>query len=331
LLKEATKYIDIYEPINFNVKEYFISQNSEMKEGDANMNHKKNTVIQNIVDHMPTLTPKSRILGNYVIQHPQNVVFMTTKELSEACLVSEATVVRFVGQLGYGTYGAFLQALRDMVNSGMTLKDRVDLPGLKGANKDRLGRLISEEMENMRQLYQTIDRHRLNAFVEQLATAPSVYVAGARLSYTFAYYFGWSLSKIRKGVNILKGSDSTIFDRLNNAAAGALVVIVATSRYPNELIRLAKVVRRLNQTLLVMADSPLCPLFPFAHKTLVVASQSIPYIGYIAAMSSVISYLVLELSTRQQKDVCSHQEKVEQIYLENDILFNLPITSGLKK
>ena len=295
------------------------------------MNGENNPVIQNIVDRMPTLTPKGRILGNYVVQHPQNVVFMTTKELSEACSVSEATVVRFVSQLGYATYGAFLQALRDMVNSGLTLQDRVDLSGIKGDQKDRLGRVIAEEMENMRQLYQTIDRQTLGAFVERLAKAPAVYVAGARLSYTFAYYLGWSLSKVRKGVNILKGSDSTVFDRLNNAAPGALVVIVATSRYPNELIRLAKVARRLDQTLLIIADSPLCPLLPFAHKSLVVASQSIPYIGYIAAMSSVISYLVLELAARLQKEVRPHQEKLEQIYLENDILFNLPMVGDFKE
>ncbi|MCP3951779.1 MAG: MurR/RpiR family transcriptional regulator, partial [Desulfobacterales bacterium] len=264
------------------------------------MNMGNNPVIQHIVDHMPTLTPKGRILGDYVVQHTQHVVFMTTKELAEACSVSEATVVRFVSQLGYGTYGAFLQALRDLVNTGMTLQDRVDLPGLKEAGGDRLGQVMAEEMENMRKLYQTIDRETLNAFIDQLGAAPAVYVAGARLSYTFAYYFGWSLSKIRKGVNILKGSDSTVFDRLNNARQDSLVVIMATSRYPNELIRLAKGVRRLRQTLLVIADSPLCPLFPFAHKTLIVPSQSIPYIGYIAAMSSVISYMVLELAAKQR-------------------------------
>ncbi|CAB5141784.1 hypothetical protein D3OALGA1CA_4224 [Olavius algarvensis associated proteobacterium Delta 3] len=295
------------------------------------MNHVDNPVVQHIVDHMPTLTPKGRILGNYVVQHPQQAVFMTTKELAKACAVSEATVVRFVGQLGYGTYGTFLQALRDLVNTGMTLQERVDLPGLKGAEGDLLGQVMTEEMENMRQLYQTIDRETLNTFIDQLGKAPSVYVAGSRLSYTFAYYFGWSLSKVRKGVNILKGSDSTVFDRLNSAPADALIVIVATSRYPNELIRLAKLVRRLDQTLLVMADSPLCPLLPFAHRTVVVPSQSIPYIGYIAAMSGVISYLVLELAAKQRDDVRPHQEKLEQIYLENDILFNLPMTSDPKK
>jgi DNA-binding MurR/RpiR family transcriptional regulator len=285
-----------------------------------------NPVIQHIVDNMPSLTPKGRILGNYVVQHPQSVVFMTTKELAGACAVSEATVVRFVGQLGYNSYGAFLQALRDLVNTGMTLPDRVDLPGLRGAASDRLGQVMGEEIENMRQLYQTIDQETLNEFVDDMAKAPTVYVAGSRLSYTFAYYLGWSLAKVRKEVHILKGSDSTVFDRLNSACAGALVIIVATSRYPNELIRLAKVTRRLDQTLLVMTDSPLCPLCPFAHKNLVVPSQSIPYIGYIAAMSSVISYLVLELADRERDGVRPHQQKLEQIYLENDILFNLPIS-----
>ena len=295
------------------------------------MDNGNNPVIQHIVDHMPRLTPKGRILGNYVVQHPQKAVFMTTKELAQACKVSEATVVRFVSQLGYGSYGLFLQALRDLVNTGMTLQDRVDLPGLRGAKGDRLGRVMAEEMENMRQLYQTIDRETLDTFVDQLGGASAVYVAGARLSYTFAYYLGWSLSKVRKGVNILKGSDSTAFDRLHNADPDALVLIVATSRYPNELIRLAKVARRLEHTLFVMADSPLCPLFPFAHQKLVVPAQSIPYIGYIAAMSSVISYLVLELAARQRKKVGIHQEKMEQIYLENDILFNLPMASEKRK
>ena len=297
------------------------------------MDNGNNPVIQHIVDHMPKLTPKGRILGNYVVQHPQKAVFMTTKELAEACRVSEATVVRFVSQLGYGTYGVFLQALRDLVNTGMTLQDRVDLPGLKGAPRrpprSRHGR---GDGEYAPALPGRRPRDAGYAFVDQLGRGlrPSMWPAPG-LSYTFAYYLGWSLSKVRKGVNILKGSDSIAFDRLNNANADALVLIVATSRYPNELIRLAKVARRLDHTLFVMADSPLCPLFPFSHQKLVVPAQSIPYIGYIAAMSSVISYLVLELAARQRKKVGTHQEKLEQIYLENDILFNLPMTADPKK
>lgn len=279
-------------------------------------------VLKGIVNRLDTLTPKAKILGSYIIQHPRKAVFMTTKELSEACGVSEATVVRFVGQLGYGGYGEFLQALRDFVDSGMTLPDRVDLPGMKGPGTDLLHRVVFEEMNNLRQFYETINMDVLSRFVEQLQESPAVYVVGSRVSYTFAYYLGWSLTKVRRGIHILTGSDSTAIDWLTNAPDTSLVVIVTTSRYPNELIKLGKATRRLQHTLLVITDNTLCPVIPFAHHTLVVPSRSIPLIGYPATISCIINYLVLELVNRQQPQLKQHQEKLEQMYLENDILFN---------
>ena len=280
-------------------------------------------VIKGIVKQLDTLTPKGKILGSYIIQNPRKAVFMTTKELSEACGVSEATVVRFVGQLGYGGYGEFLQALRDFVDSGLTLPDRVDLPGMKGPGTDLLHRVVFEEMNNLRQFYESIDMEVLGQIVQRLQDSPAVYVIGSRVSYTFAYYLGWSLTKVRRGVHILKGSDSTAIDWLTNAPDDSLVTIITTSRYPNELIKLGKVARRLQHHLLVITDNTLCPVIPFAHLSLVVPSRSIPLIGYATTISCIINYLVLELVNRRRPELKEHQEKLEQMYLENDILFNV--------
>ncbi len=280
-------------------------------------------VIKGIVTRINTLTPKGRILGSYIIQNPRKAVFMTTRELSDACGVSEATVVRFVGQLGYSGYGEFLQALRDFVDSGLTLPDRVDLPGMKGPGSDLLHRVVFEEMSNLRQFYETIDMKVLDRIVEHLRDSATVYVIGSRVSYTFAYYLGWSLTKVRRGVHILKGSDSTAIDWLTNAPGNSLVVLVTTSRYPNELIKLGKVARRLQHTLLVITDNTLCPVIPFAHLSLVAPSRSIPLIGYPTTIFCIINYLVLELVNRQHPQLKEHQEKLEQMYLENDILFNM--------
>lgn len=282
-------------------------------------------VIKGIVRQLDSLTPKGKILGSYIIQNPRKAVFMTTKELSEACGVSEATVVRFVGQLGYSGYGDFLQALRDFLDSGLTLPDRVDLPGMKGPGTDLLHRVVFEEMNNLRQFYEAIDMRVLGRIVDQLEQCPAVYVIGSRVSYTFAYYLGWSLTKIRRGINILKGSDSTAIDWLTNAPESSLVIIITTSRYPNELIKLGKVARRLQHNLLVITDNSLCPVIPFAHLSLVVPSRSIPLIGYPTTISCIINYLVLELVNRQHPQLKEHQEKLEQMYLENDILFNMHV------
>lgn len=280
-------------------------------------------VIQKVIDQLDSLTPKGRILGDFIIENPRKAVFMTTRELAETCDVSEATVVRFVSRLGYGGYGDFLQALRDSVDLDMSLSDRIWLPEMQAAGHDRLHRVLLEETNNLRQMYQTIDRDALSRFVDQLARPNPVFVAGSRISYTFAYYLGWSLTKVRRGVKILKGSDSTCIDWLVNAPDNSIIVIFATSRYPNELIKIAKLVRRLTHTLLVVADSTLCPLIQFAHESLIAPSKSIPLIGYTTAISCIINYLVLELAGRKDRAMRDHQEKLEQIYRENDLLFNL--------
>ncbi|MGD8273860.1 MAG: MurR/RpiR family transcriptional regulator, partial [Desulfobacterales bacterium] len=188
--------------------------------------------MQGIVKQQHALTPKGRILGNYILENPRKAVFMTTKELAQTCQVSEATVVRFVSQLGYEGYGAFQQALRDFVDTELTMLDRTDLSGMQLAGTDRLSRVVYEEMENLKLFLETVDMDALTKMVDLIETSNSIYVVGSRLSYTFAYYLGWSLTKIRSNVHILKGSDSTAIDWLTIASPESLVIIIATTRYP---------------------------------------------------------------------------------------------------
>ena len=124
--------------------------------------------IKGIAELQPSLTPKARILAKYILENPRKAVFMTTKELANTCDVSEATVVRFVTQLGYKGYGLFQQALRDFVDTELTLLDRTDLSGMKDPGTKRLRRVVFEEMDNLRQFYETVDMDVLNRVVEYL-------------------------------------------------------------------------------------------------------------------------------------------------------------------
>jgi DNA-binding MurR/RpiR family transcriptional regulator len=282
--------------------------------------------IKAIVEQHPSLTPKGRIIGNYIIENPRKAVFMTTKELSETCRVSEATVVRFVSQLGFSGYSAFRQALRDFVDTDLNLLDRKDLSGLKGPDADRLHRVVLEETDNLQYFYEIAEMETLGAAVTAMEESEHIYVVGSRLSYTFAYYLGWSLTKIRQNVQILKGSDSTTIDWLTIAPEESLVIIIATTRYPNELIQLGKLVQRLEKKLLVIADSSLCPLMQSADLSLVAPTKNIPFIGSPTTISCIINYLVQELASRNGLRLEEHQRKLEQVYRENDVLFNLQKT-----
>ncbi len=280
-------------------------------------------VINDISSKLESLTPKAQTLGTYIMQNPSKAVFMTTKELAETCETSEATVVRFVSTLGYKGYSEFQEALKDFVNTGLSLPERAAIKGIKEPGVDRLHRGILEELNNLKYLYENINVETMNAFVDHLDKSHTVYVVGSRLSYTFAYYLGWSLTKVRKGVHILKGSDTTAFDMLTNAHPESLVILAASTRYPNELIKLSKMIRRSSHTLLTLTDSTICPVIQFADLSLVVPSRSIPFIGNVSGMLAVIQYMVQELAGRRGEDLFTYQKQLEQVYLENDILFNL--------
>ena len=279
-------------------------------------------LIQKIKGLSEKLTPKGSILGAFLMENPRKAVFMTARELASACRVSEATVIRFVAQLGYKGYGQMQQALRDYIDTEMTLLDRRDLMSRRGHGAEGFRKTVIEEIDNLTHLYKTMRLDDLGQAVRLLCNKTNVYVIGSRLSYTTAYYMGWSLTKVRKNIRILKGSDSTTFDWLTFAPDDSLVVVVATSRYPSELIRIGRWARRKNMELLVITDGNNCPVIPFSQISLVASSQHIPFLGSPTNISCLINYLVHEVANQIGESLKTHQEDIEQTYFENDLLFN---------
>ena len=282
-----------------------------------------NLVLERISARIGSLTPKARLIGEFILDNPRKAIFMTTKELSRAAGSSEASVIRFVKQIGYGGYSEFLQELRDIIDTELTLPDRVNLTNMKAPESERIRQAVFSEIDNLKQLAENLDLGAFNRAVDLLYSSHAIYVVGSRFSFTLSYYMGWSLTKIRENVHILRGSDSTCIDWLTIAPKDALVVIFATTRYPIELIRIGKQAKRLGQTLLIITDGTLCPLIPFADLSIVAPSRHIPLFGSPTTLACLINLFTVELARRYGASLKTHQEKLEKVYLENDLLFNL--------
>ncbi len=279
-------------------------------------------LIQKFESVADKLTPKGKILGDYLIENPHKAVFMTARELAHTCGISEATVIRFVAQLGYKGYSQMQQALRDYVDTEFTLLDRRDLMSQRGQGAEGFRKTVAEEIDNLTHLYETMEPESLERAIHMLGEKSNIYVIGSRLSYTMAYYMGWSLTKVRKNIRILDGSNSATLDWLTFAPADSLVVVVATSRYPNDLVRIGRWARRRSMDLLVITDGATCPVIPFAQHALVAPSQHIPFLGSPTSLACLINYLVHEVANHVGTSLKEHQEEIERTYFENDILFN---------
>jgi DNA-binding MurR/RpiR family transcriptional regulator len=283
---------------------------------------KKNISLNKIINkHYSELTSKGKMLAEFVMSNPDKAVFMTTRKLAAAAGTSEATVVRFVRQLNFTSYALFMQALRNLIDTELTLIERNRFTNPVLCSEDvELERITNQDIENIRAMRKNINLSEVKKIRKILKESEAVHVIGSRLSYAPAYYMGWTLAKIRKNVRIFKGSDRITIDEFTFASQKTAVVIIATSRYPNEIIRMGKLAKRYKLKLILLTDSPSCPLIQFSDHVLIAPLKTIPFLGNPASLISLINYLVHTLAADMGKELKNHQEKLEQAYLENDIL-----------
>ncbi|MEH0018573.1 MAG: MurR/RpiR family transcriptional regulator [Desulfobacter sp.] len=282
------------------------------------------TTLQAILDEKyDALSGKGKLLAQCVLSRPDKAVFMTTRQLAAESGVSEATVIRFVRQLGFDTYAQFISSLRDLIDQKFTLMERGKMAQPVMVSEDReLDWLVGQDITNIKAMHKRLDLVQAKAVRKILRQAPAVFVIGARLSYSPAHYMGWTLGKLRKNVSILNGSDRTAMDQMIFAPKGSAVVVIATSRYPNELIRMGKIARRQNFRQILITDSTACPLTPFSDHVLTAPLAAVPFLGNPAGMICLIHYLLTCLASDMKDELKQFQERLEQAYLENDIWFN---------
>ncbi len=285
-------------------------------------------ILRRIVEASDQLTPKQRTLADYVARSYQKVAFMTAKELSLACKVSEATVIRFVNALGFSGYGEFVKLLQGIVNARLTLADRVQLQELERRDEpDVFRQVMLGELSNVKELCQHLDAKTFRQVVRVLTQASRVDVVGGRDSHGLAFYLAWSLQRIRPGVRLLEGTQEFAVDQLTMELDPGALVAVGMARYPNSLINLTRYAKDFGFQVVVITDSVISPLVALSDLSLIAPSQRFGVASYLSAASCLINGLVTEVAQQNPQETKRHQEKLERVYREQRIFYDLEADS----
>ena len=86
-----------------------------------------NDIAALIEAKMPTLSKGQKRISNVIIQSYEKTAYMTAAKLGEAAGVSESTVVRFAGALGYEGYSELQRAVQELVRTRLTPNQRIEI------------------------------------------------------------------------------------------------------------------------------------------------------------------------------------------------------------
>lgn len=155
--------------------------------------HEDASFLSRIKAALPELHRAERTLGTFLLEFPGDLASYDAQELARLSGVSKSTVSRFVRRLGFENYESARRAARAESQRGSRhfLAHSENVPP-----EQQLATSLEEELENISRTFERIDMAELDALAQAIASSRKVWVAGYRISHSFASYVYWQLIKV---------------------------------------------------------------------------------------------------------------------------------------
>ena len=245
-------------------------------------------ILRKLESVRPVVGPARQKVIDYVLEHAEEVIFLSITELSAQAGVSEATVVRLFQEMNYRGYQDFkIKLSRELTPDRQQLDHNIDEGDSPG---QVLRSLVNLSVETLRSTVQIVDDESLAKVVEVLVEANRIEFLGMGGSGSVArdaYH-----KFLRLGIPVNAVSDS--HDAAQVCAVLApddVALFVSHSGTTKDVLEAAQLAREAGATVVAITRYGRSPLARIAHLTLHTVSAETEYRS--EAISSRIAQLVL--------------------------------------
>jgi DNA-binding MurR/RpiR family transcriptional regulator len=181
-----------------------------------------------IQEKFDELTRSEQKLAMVLLDHSDDILMFSAKELSVASGVSAATAVRLFRNLGYRDFNEVrLQARQERNLSGPTTALAVPIEPVPQGRATAATHL-QQELANLTRTFSELEAKPLRQAADALASARRMWIAGLGADAAVAQ-LAWSLfSQVRPGVQVLAGNAQTWPAELASMGPGDLLLAVAS-------------------------------------------------------------------------------------------------------
>lgn len=232
------------------------------------------SILKILAAKLPTLAPADRAIGQFILDHPDEMPALSSAALAAATGRSQSAVVKFSQKLGYGGY----QELKLAVNRAKAQEWQVP-PGMIHGSIDTgdgfmtiVQKLMGLKMASIQQSMTANGEATIAAVVDALIGARRIHLAGLGASWLVARDFSYKLMKLGRIV-VLDG-DSHV--QLANAAMLTpedVLVALSYSGATMETRRMAEMARTRGARLIAFTGPQPNPLAEMADQRLLTVAD----------------------------------------------------------
>ncbi|WP_321150183.1 MurR/RpiR family transcriptional regulator [Aeromonas jandaei] len=229
-------------------------------------------------------------LGQFVLEQPQRVLYLTITELARESGTSEASVTRLCRGVGCRGYTEFKMALA-LENQ----QEQVSQP--QASATSAFSTLIEESVAALRDTGALVSQQALLQSAELLEKARQIQIYGVAASAIIGEYLAYRL--LRMGISAQQFSD--MHRAAMNATSlkpGDVVIAVSSSGSTKDLLHAVQLGKEHGASIIVLSNTSRSPLATQADQLLVAAKPEGPLTAG-SFHSKISAMLVIELLSQQ--------------------------------
>ncbi len=284
--------------------------------------------ISRINEKFNKMSKSHKKIATYVIDHYEQVAFMTAAKLAKAVGVSEATIVRFAYALEYEGYPEFQDDLAEWVKNKLNSVQRVGAKYGKSTQSELLASVLSADIEKIQDTIEHVDAQAFETAVNIILSVKHIYIIGLRSCKPLAEFLHFYLNIIRGDVYLLDStSTSETFEQMLRINEKDAVIGISFPRYSMRTLKAMEMANDRNAKVITITDTIHSPMCLYSSCNLMARSDMVSIVDSLVAPLSLINALVVALCLKKPEDVKRNLESLEyawdnyQVYLKDEINF----------
>jgi DNA-binding MurR/RpiR family transcriptional regulator len=249
------------------------------------------------------LSPQLREAARWVIDPPDDVALLSTREQARRAGVTPATMTRLAQRLGLSGYDGVRKLYADAVRRrpdsyrgrAEELLVRRDREGDAALVQD----IFAAQAQHLQNLSMPAAVDRFTAAADAIASANQVFCLGLRSSFSIAYVFHYVRSLFGASSVLVDGTGATGIDVLRSIGRGDILLAISVKPYVRQTIEATKFAKERGALIVAVTDSELSPLVRLASRVILVRTETPSFFHTMAPAFAAVECLAALVAARR--------------------------------
>jgi DNA-binding MurR/RpiR family transcriptional regulator len=274
-----------------------------------------------IHDLYEDLTKSQKIIAEYVVDNFDSIPFKSVHQVKEATSASVASVVRFAQKVGFK---GFLE-LRDEIAKALETRIKKNeifslIDDSKKKNKDLLSSIAKQEIDNINETVNLIERQNFKSAIELIISSKKVYTLGLGISYLLSEILAYQLNQVAVNAINLTHNQLSFMEQILFANREELLVAFSFPPYSKETINSVKFAKERGLKVISITNKTSAPISRFSDVQLNVSSKNMLFTNSFSAASVIINAIATQCALNNKSKAETMLSELNKIVKEQKLV-----------